>query len=128
VKMLSRLLALLNALVAVQVMASSLSADELRDASPSWLFTKLSGAMIVIAIGAMSWLGGSRAISRPLILAAGAVLIALGTAAAVWTVHLAQVTGDMEAYMVVYGCSLLAQGLSLLWDSQTGGNTASSMA
>jgi len=115
---LASLLALFNTLVAILVVAISLSANELRDAAPLWLFVKLVSALMVILIGGLTWLAGMRQINRGVMLLSSLFLVALGSASAVWTLHLAQVTGDMESYMIVYGGSLIVQGVASLWSQQ----------
>jgi hypothetical protein len=42
-------------------------------------------------------------------------LVALGAATVAWTFHLVLVTRDMEYYMVVYGGSLIMQGIASLF-------------
>jgi predicted phage tail protein len=114
-KIISILLALVNSLTAGLVIALSLSASELRDAAPLWLATKVISGLAVIAISAYLWLGAVRAANVHVTLLAGLLLVMLGTATGIWTLHLAIVTGDMENYMAAYGGSLILQGLAALW-------------
>jgi hypothetical protein len=114
-KTISILFALVNSLMAGLVIAFSLSGSEIRDVAPLWLATKILAGLAVIAIGGLTWLAGARPIRPSLILLAGMFLVALGAATALWTLHLALVTGDLEAYMVVYGGSLGLQGVATLW-------------
>lgn len=114
-KTISILFALVNSLMAGLVIAFSLSGSEIRDVAPLWLATKVLAGLAVIAIGGLTWLAGMRPVRPSLILLAGMFLVALGAATALWTLHLALVTGDMEGYMVVYGGSLGLQGMATLW-------------
>lgn len=114
-KTISILFALVNSLMAGLVIAFSLSSSEIRDVAPLWLATKVLAGLAVIAIGGLTWLAGTRPVRPSLILLAGIFLVALGAATALWTLHLALVTGDMEGYMVVYGGSLGLQGMATLW-------------
>ncbi len=109
-KTISILLALLNSLVAGLILAHSLSTFELRESGALWSITKAGSALVVIAAGGLAWLDGAKPRSQGLMQASGLSLVALGAAVIVWTIHLAIVTGDMEAYMLLYGCSLIGQG------------------
>jgi hypothetical protein len=109
-KTISILLALLNSLVAGLILALSMSAIEVRESGALWSVTKAAAAVFIIAAGGLAWLDGVHPKPQFLMLASGLTLVALGTAVFVWTIHLAQVTSDMEAYMLLYGMSLIAQG------------------
>jgi hypothetical protein len=109
-KTISILLALLNTLVAGLILAMSASAIELRESGALWSVIKGAAALIVIAAGALAWLDGVRPKPQVLMFASGLSMVALGSAVFVWTIHLAQVTGDMEAYMLLFGISLIVQG------------------
>lgn len=109
-KTISILLALLNALVAGLILAFSLSRSEWGQSGALWSLTKSAAALFVIAAAGLTWLDGARPRSGYLMLSTGLALVALGAAVSVWTIHLALVTGDMEAYMLLYGGSLMLQG------------------
>ena len=114
-KTISIFLALVNSLVAGVLLAMSLTGSELRQAASWWLLTKIIAGLIVIAIGALTWLGGARAVRSGILPMSSLFLVALGAATIVWTIHLSIVSGDMEFYMVMFGGSLMMQGmLSLL--------------
>ena len=106
----SLLLALLNALVAGLILAFSLSADEWRQSGEIWSLAKVAGAAFVIGAAALTWLDGTRPRRQSVMMACGLALVALGAASFVWTIHLALVTGDLEAYMLAFGGSLMLQG------------------
>jgi len=114
-KTISIFLALINSLMAGLVLASSLSPSEIGQAPLWWLFTKIAAASCVILIAAITWLGSARPLSPGLMPLCSLFLVALGAATTVWTFHLAIVTGDMEFHMIVYGGSLIVQGMASLF-------------
>lgn len=114
-KTLSIFLALVNALLAGLLIASSLSSVELSQVELWWLLMKIAAATIVILIGVITWLGSARAIHPSWMALCSLYLVALGAATIVWTFHLALVTGDMEFHMVIYGGSLAVQGMASLF-------------
>lgn len=114
-KTISIFLALVNSILAGLVIAASLSPTELGQVEWWWLFTKIAAATAVILVGALTWLGSVRPLSSGLIPLCSLFLAALGAATVVWTFHLAQLSGDMEFHLVVYGGSLAVQGMASLF-------------
>jgi len=114
-KTISIFLSLINSLLAGVILLASLTGNEVREAAFPWLFAKTLAALIVIAIGVLTWLGHVLIIRPGLLTVSSLSLVALGAATFVWTLHLAMVTGDMEYYMLLYGGSLLAQGVASLY-------------
>lgn len=114
-KTISIFLALINLLMAGLILAFSLSPTELSQATTWWSFTKITAAFSVILVSLITWLGSARAVSPSLMSLCSLFLVALGAATIVWTFHLALVTGDMEFYMVIYGGSLIVQGMASLF-------------
>jgi 4-amino-4-deoxy-L-arabinose transferase-like glycosyltransferase len=114
-KTISIFLALVNALLAGLMLASSLPLTELRSAELWWSFTKIAAATAVILVGVITWLGSARPVRAGLIPLCSLFLVALGAATVVWTFHLALVTGDMEFHMIIYGGSLAVQGMASLF-------------
>jgi len=113
-KTISIFLALINSLVAGLIIAFSLSGSEIRQAAAWWTLIKTLAACSVIVIGALTWLASMRTVRSGLMSLGSLLLVALGTATIVWTLHLTLVTGDAEYYMLVYGGSLIVQGTSSL--------------
>jgi hypothetical protein len=115
-KTLSIFLALVNSLLAGLLITYSLSAMEIRHVEISWSAIKIAGAVMVIAIGALTWISSIRGagVGVGLLFLGDVFLIVLGAVTAVWTFHRAIVSGDMEYYMIGYGASLMAQGMSSL--------------
>lgn len=113
-KTISIFLALANSVIAGLLLAASLTGSEVRHAAAWWLLTKLVAASVVILIGALTWLTAMQVLAPGMLSLASLCLTALGAGTSVWTVHLAILSGDMEYYMVLYGFSLMAQGLTSL--------------
>ncbi|MBI3739478.1 MAG: hypothetical protein HY258_10570 [Chloroflexi bacterium] len=115
-KTISILLALVNSLAAGLVIAASLPAIQiLHPASSLWNATKVMASLGVIVIGVLTWIRAGRLGSDPIFLLAGLFLVALGTACAVWTIHLGLVNGILKNQMFLYGGSLMMQGASSIW-------------
>jgi hypothetical protein len=114
-KTISIFLALINSLVAGLLIVFSLSGSEIRQAAAWWTLMKTLAAFSVIVIGALTWLASMRTVRPGLMSLGSLLLVALGAATIVWTLHLALVTGDSEYYMLVYGGSLIVQGTSSLF-------------
>jgi hypothetical protein len=116
-KTISILFALVNSLAAGLVIAASLPAIQiLRPASSLWNMTKVLASAAVIAAGILTWVAAGRATNPNLVVLTGLFLVTLGTASAVWTIHLALVSGILKDHMFLFGGSLMAQGASAIWD------------
>ena len=113
-KTISILLALINSLLAGLLITFNLSSAGLLQAETWWSVTKLAMSMAVIALGVVTWLANVHGSNIGLVFLGGVFLLVLGAVTIVWTFHLAIVSGDMEYYMVGYGGSLMAQGMSSL--------------
>jgi hypothetical protein len=101
-KTISIFLALLNSVIAGLLLAASLTGAEMHGAALLWLF------------GALTWMAGMRALAPGVLALSSLFLTALGAATIVWTIHIAILRGDMEYTMVMYGGSLMLQGLTSL--------------
>ena len=114
-KTVSIFLALINSLLAGLILAFSLSPTEIGQTASWWSFTKIAASSSVILVGIFTWFGGARSISAGLMALSSLFLVALGAATIVWTFHLVLVSGDIEFYMVIYGGSLIMQGMACLF-------------
>ena len=123
-KTVSIFLALINSLLAGLILLASLSSSEARDVALLWLMTKTLAALGIIVIGALTWLGNVFNLRPSLMAFSSLCLVALGAATTVWTFHLATLTGDMEYYMVIYGISLMIQGMASLFGFADGTKNA----
>jgi hypothetical protein len=113
-KTISILLALVNSLIAGLLMAYNLSEAEIGRAAFLWTLTKISAALTVIAVGVLTWLANVRRMSASLMTLGNIFLIALGAATVVWTYHVATFAGRMEFHMIIFGGSLMMQGMASL--------------
>ncbi len=114
-KTISIFLALVNALLAGLIIASSLSTVDFRQAQFWWSIIKIVAAACVILIGLITWLGSMRGPDPGLMGLCSLFLVALGAATVVWTFHLALISGDLEFHMIVYGGSLAVQGMASMF-------------
>ncbi len=115
-KTLSILLALINSLAAGVVIAASLPAVQIsRPAASLWNATKVGFSIGIIGAGILTWIAAARSTNQGLVFTAALFLVGLGTASAVWTVHLALTTGSLKDHMFLYGGSLVMQGAASLW-------------
>ena len=114
-KTVSIFLSLINSLLAGVILLASLSSHELRQATSLWLFIKILAATGIIIVGILTWLGNLTVVQPGWLALSSLALVALGATTAVWTLHLAITTGDMEYYMVLYGGSLMVQGATSLF-------------
>jgi hypothetical protein len=116
-KTISILLALINSLAAGLVIAASLPDIQiLRPATSIWNATKVAFSIGIIGAGILSWVSASRSTNQHLVFLTGLFLVALGTASAVWTIHLALSSGSIRDHVFLFGGSLMAQGASSLWN------------
>jgi len=114
-KTISIFLALVNFLMAGLILAFSLSPSQLHQTETWWSFVKIAAALAVILVGVLTWLGSTGRVNPGLIAVCSLLLVALGAASIVWTFHLAMLTGDHEFYMILYGGSLIVQGMASLF-------------
>ena len=115
IKTISIFLALINALMAGLILAFSLSPTDLGQAATWWSLTKITAACCVILIAMITWMGSARTTNPGVMALCSLFLVALGAATIVWTFHLVLVTRDIEFYMIVYGGSLVLQGMASLF-------------
>jgi hypothetical protein len=104
------LLAVMTTIMAVIVAVHSVGFN--RDSGTIWMATKVVASAGVILAGAVTlrhWRGRA-AMSGLIVILTATYLQVLGTAATVWTVHLAIVTGDLESWAVMLGLALIVQG------------------
>lgn len=116
-KTLSILLAWINSLAAGIVIAASLPAVQInRPAASMWNATKVVVSVCIITAGILTWIAAARSTNQSLVFITGLFLVGLGTASAVWTIHLALSSGSFKDHMFLYGGSLAAQGAASLWN------------
>lgn len=113
-KTISIFLSFINALLAGLLITFSLSTHELYHSELMWSHIKIAASMIVMALGIITWIASMNGSNIGLLFSGGIFIIVLGAVMIVWTFHLAIVSGSMEYYMILYGASLMAQGVSSL--------------
>ncbi|MGH2593115.1 MAG: hypothetical protein ACRDGG_06350 [Anaerolineae bacterium] len=89
------------------------------EGSRLWIAVKLAACAALVATGTMTWfyvrLQPARlTVAWPLLLGAMGIMV-LGAAGSVWTVHLAEVTGDFEAWGLVINLVMIIQGALTTW-------------
>jgi len=113
-KTVSIFLALINSLLAGLLLMYNLSDPQSHESSTLWLLTESLAALSVIVIGALTWYACMAAMNTGPLLIGDLYLVVLGAVTIVWTYHLAVLSGHMQYYMVLFGASLMTQGLSSL--------------
>lgn len=122
-KVLSILLALVNTLAASLVLLSCISVSNLRWDGLGWLAVRVATGTLVILTGILTFRDGMQPIGPGKILVAGLTLILLGASSAMWGVHLSLVSGDIKNVMILFGGSLVVQGIaSVIGLAQETGN------
>lgn len=114
-KTISIFLALVNSLLAGLLITFLFSSPDIQRAAIWWTMARILIALAVIVMGVLTWISCITNLSPGLIGMASLFLVALGPSTIVWTFHRAQLTGDMEYYMILYGGSLAVQGIALLF-------------
>jgi len=111
-KVLSILLALVNSLAAGLVLLSCVSVSTFSWEGLGWLGARVATGMLVILAGTLTFRDGMQPIAPGKMLAAGLTLIMLGVSSAMWGVHLSIVSGDIKNVMILFGGSLVMQGIA----------------
>ena len=109
---LSILLALVNSLMAGLILLSCISVSNLRWDGLGWLAVRVAAGALVILTGILTFRDGVRPIGPGKMLLAGLLLVLLGTGSAMWGLHLTLVSGDVKNVMILFGGSLVLQGIS----------------
>jgi hypothetical protein len=113
-KTISIFLSFINALLAGLLITFSISTNELNHAEVWWSLIKMAAFLTVIILGVVTWLASMNGSNIATLFLGSIVVIVIGAVMIAWTFHIAIVNGDMEYHMVVYGASLMAQGMASL--------------
>jgi len=125
-KVLSILLALVNSLIAGLVLLSCISVSNLSWDGLDWLMVRVAAGVMVILAGILTFRDGVQPVIPGKMLITGLVLIMLGTSSTMWGVHLSIVSGDIKNVMILFGGSLVLQGIaSIIGLAQESGNLVS---
>jgi hypothetical protein len=111
-KVISILLALINSLMAGLVLLSCVSVSNLRWDGLGWLAVRVATGVLVILVGILTFQDGARGIGPGLMLMAGLSLVLLGTGSLMWGLHLSIISGDVKNVMILFGGSLVLQGIA----------------
>ena len=111
-KVLSILLALVNSLTAGVVLLSCISVSNLIWDGLGWLATRIATGILVILAGILTFRDGARSINPGVMLMTGLMLVLLGAGSAMWGLHLTIISGDVKYVMILFGSSLILQGIA----------------
>ena len=111
-KVLSILLSLVNSLMAGVVLLSCISVSSLNQDELGWLVVRVATGIIVILAGILTFRDGVRSLNPGVILMTGLMLVLLGTGSAMWGLHLSLISGDVKNVIILFGGSLLLQGIT----------------
>jgi len=114
-KTISIFLALINSLLAGLLITFLISSVDFQHSALWWSMFRIVVASSIIMIGLLTWVDGVAHVNAGLMALSSISLVAIGAGTLVWTFERAQITGDMEYYMIVYGSSLFVQGIALLF-------------
>lgn len=120
-KILSILLALINSITAGLVLLSCISVSNLYWGELGWLATRIATGILVILTGIVTFRDGMQPVGPGKLLVAGLVLVLLGAASAMWGLHLSIVSGDVKNVMILFGGSLVLQGIATIVGLQEAG-------
>ncbi len=89
------------------------------EGSLAWTICKAASAATVMGIGIITWqyrrANASRHVNANLLRVGAIWLVALAVASAAWTFHLAQVTGDFEAWVILFNLAMISQAALMFW-------------
>lgn len=111
-KVISILLALVNSLIAALVLLSCMSVTSLGWNELGWLAVRVATGATVIAIGFLTFRDGVQSIGPGKMLMAGLLLVLLGMGSVMWGLHLSIMSGDVKNVMLLFGGSLVLQGIA----------------
>ena len=110
-KVISILFALVNSILSSLVLLSCVSVKYLHLDALVRISGRVGTALLVILVGALTFRDGVRPLPPAILLVGGMLLVLLGTGSAVWGVHLSLVSGDLKKAVILYGGSLVMQGI-----------------
>lgn len=123
-KVLSILLALINMLMAGLVLLSCISVSNLRLDGLGWLASRVTTGVLVILVGMLTFRDGTRGVGPGKMLAAGLLLVTLGTGSTMWGLHLTIISGEVKNAIFLFGSSLVLQGIASILGLQESGGVA----
>ena len=107
-KVISILLAFINALIGGLLILSCVSARE----TFGWIAFKSGAGMLAVYFGALTFKDGIQPINQNRMLLSGLFLVIIGVSAVAWGIHWSIVSGDLKKTVLLFGGSLFIQGLT----------------
>jgi hypothetical protein len=123
-KVLSILLALVNSLVAGVILLSCISVSNLRWDGIGWLAVRVASRVLVILAGILTFRDGMQPVGPDKMLTVGLFLVLLGTGSVMWGLHLSILSGHVKNVMILFGGSLVIQGIASIVGLQGSGGIA----
>lgn len=120
-KVVSILLAWVNMLFAGLVMLLCVSTSNPGWDSVGWLAIRVGGGGLVVLISAFTFRDSMQPIHPGKMLIAGLFLVLMGSGAAMWGIHLSILSGDLKVVMILFGGSLVLQGIASILGLQDSG-------
>jgi hypothetical protein len=111
-KVLSVLLAMFNSLMAGVILLSCIPISNLRWDGLGWLAARVLTGILVILAGIITFRDGAQPIGPGKMLTTGLVLVLLGAGSTMWGVHLSIISGYIKNVMILFGGSLVLQGIA----------------
>jgi hypothetical protein len=112
VKVISILLSLVNTLMAGLILLSCISVSNLNWDGLGWLAVRVATGILVTLIGILTFRDGAQPIHPGKMLMAGLALVLVGMGSVMWGVHLSIISGDVKNVMILFGSSLVLQGIA----------------
>jgi len=111
-KNLSLLLSMVNSVVSSLILLSCVSRKNLHWDALGRISGRVLTGFLVLLIGMLTFRDGVRSLRPEKLLIAGLLLIMLGVSCTAWGLHLSLLSGDVKTVFIVYGGSLVVQGIT----------------
>jgi len=103
---------LVNSLIAGVILLSCISVSSLSWDGRGWLTVRVVTGVLVILSGILTFRDGAQPIGSGKMLTTGLMLVLVGAGSAMWGVHLSILSGDIKNAMILFGGSLVLQGIA----------------
>lgn len=111
-KALSFLLAMVNSVVSGLILLSCATTENLEWEALGRISGRVVTSSLVLVIGLLTFRDGVQPLSLEKMLISGMLLIILGVSSAAWGLHLSIISGDIKKVFLIYGGSLIVQGVA----------------
>ncbi|MEK6753047.1 MAG: hypothetical protein AABZ00_12385 [Chloroflexota bacterium] len=116
-KVISILIAFLNAIFGVLLILSCVSAGE----ALGWIAFKTGAGILAIYFGIPTFKDSIQPIAQSRLLLSGLLLVIIGVSAFAFGVHWSIISGNVKNTVLLFGGSLFVQGLTSVLGMETGG-------